>query len=161
DDPTVSRAHVTIVWDGAHVAADAGSRNGSWLDGAPLRAEPRPLRDGSVLRLGDVLLVYEQGPEGDDDAVSREAIPGRSRAAAALRAALAEAAPDRAPLLLVGETGVGKERAAEEVHRLSGRRGPLVRVNCAALSAQLVEAQLFGHVRGAFTGATEAQPGLF
>jgi transcriptional regulator with GAF, ATPase, and Fis domain len=163
DHPTVSRTHVSIVWhEDAHVAADVGSRNGSWIDGAPLRKDPRPLRDGSLLRAGDVLLVYERGDEElDPPAVSREAIPGRSLAAVALRAAIARAAPDRAPLLLVGETGVGKERAAEEVHRLSGRRGRLMRVNCAALSAQLIEAQLFGHVRGAFTGASDAQPGLF
>ncbi|HEY0135542.1 MAG TPA: sigma 54-interacting transcriptional regulator, partial [Nannocystis sp.] len=55
----------------------------------------------------------------------------------------------------------GKERVAGELHRLSGRRGPLVVLNCAALSPLLVESQLFGHVRGAFTGATGEHPGLF
>src|SRR5262249_13842254 len=96
----------------------------------------------------------------DESAADGDALPGRSAAATALRAALAEAASDQAPVLLVGETGVGKERAAEELHRLSGRAGPLVRVNCAALAPQLVEDQLFGHVRGAFTGAGDDQPGL-
>jgi two-component system, NtrC family, response regulator GlrR len=161
---TVSRTHLAIEWraaEDAHLAADAGSRNGSWLDGQRLGAAPRPLRDGAVLRAGDVLLVYERGAAAADaPSVSREALPGASLAARALRAAVARAAPDRAPVLLVGETGVGKERAAEELHRLSGRRGELVRTNCAALSAQLVEAQLFGHARGAFTGAAEAQAGF-
>src|SRR6185436_4951643 len=53
-----------------------------------------------------------------------------------------------------------KERIARELHRLSGRSGKLVALNCAALSAQIVESQLFGHVKGAFTGAAEAQPKL-
>jgi transcriptional regulator with GAF, ATPase, and Fis domain len=78
-----------------------------------------------------------------------------------LRVLLARAAPDPAPVLVIGETGTGKERVARELHRLSARAGKLVALNSAALSPQLVEAQLFGHVKGAFTGATEAQPGLF
>src|SRR5690606_21362403 len=93
--------------------------------------------------------------------VSYEALPGTSMPAQRLRAAVAAAASDRAPVLVLGETGVGKEKIAAELHRLSGRQGPLVAVNCAALSAQLIESQLFGHVRGAFTGATQERAGLF
>src|SRR5439155_5219367 len=93
--------------------------------------------------------------------VSREAVPGDAPLMTRLRRDLAQAATDAAPLLLVGGTGTGKERIAAEAHRLSGRKGPLLSVNCAALSPQLVESQLFGHVKGAFTGAGEAQPGLF
>ena len=63
--------------------------------------------------------------------------------------------------MILGETGTGKERVAREIHRLSGRSGKLVALNCAALSAHVVESQLFGHARGAFTGASDAQPGLF
>ena len=70
-------------------------------------------------------------------------------------------AADPSPVLLIGETGTGKEHIAEEIHRLGGRKGDLVAVNCAALTPALVESQLFGHVRGAFTGASDAQPGLF
>jgi transcriptional regulator with GAF, ATPase, and Fis domain len=165
DDPTVSRRHLAIAWDaklGAHVASDLKSRNGSWLDGAALGAAP--LADNSVLRVGDVLLVYErfarQVAEDPGD-VSREALPGESIATRQLRARIARAAADPSPVLLLGETGTGKEWVANELHRLSARRGKLVAINCAALSPQLVESQLFGHVRGAFTGASEAQPGLF
>jgi DNA-binding NtrC family response regulator len=93
--------------------------------------------------------------------VDREAVPGQAAVMSALRARLARAALDPAPVLLVGESGTGKEHIAAEVHRLSGRKGPMVTVNCAALSRELAESQLFGHQKGAFTGATEAQPGYF
>ncbi len=64
-------------------------------------------------------------------------------------------------MILEGETGTGKEVAARAIHALSGRRGDFVAVNCGALPAALVEGQLFGHRRGAFSGATEDRPGLF
>jgi DNA-binding NtrC family response regulator len=164
---TVSRRHARIAWDNqraCHAVVDLGSFNGSRLEGDALGDTPQPLRDGAVLRLGDALLVYEQGaelarPEAGD--VSRDAVPGVARLVAAFRTRLARAAPDARPLLIVGETGVGKERVAAEAHRLSQRPGPLVPVNCAALSPQLIESQLFGHVRGAFTGANTAHDGLF
>jgi DNA-binding NtrC family response regulator len=163
---TVSRQHFIIEWDGklgAHVGRDAGSRNGSSVNGADAK-NPRPLRDNDVVRLGDVLLVYECGPalaEPDSDEISRDALPGISAAMRALRSQLHRTAGDPAPALVVGETGTGKEWVARELHRLGKRRGELVSINCAALSPQLVESQLFGHQKGAFTGATEAQPGLF
>jgi transcriptional regulator with GAF, ATPase, and Fis domain len=166
-DATISRRHLAIDWhrdSGAYVARDLGSRNGSAVDGVALGPDPRPLAPGSVLRIGDVLAVYEQAErlQPDDAAeVSREAVPGEAAEMRALRVRLVRAAADPAPVLLIGESGTGKERIAAEVHRLSGRRGRLVAVNCAALSRQLIESQLFGHVKGAFTGATEAQPGYF
>jgi DNA-binding NtrC family response regulator len=156
DHPTISRRH--LAWDAASVR-DLGSRNGSWLDGVKLGSAE--LHDGAVVRIGDVLLVYEEGSAEDEPGVSRDAVPGESVAMARLRRELARAATDAAPLLLVGETGTGKERIAGEAHRLSARKGPLLSVNCAALSPHLVESQLFGHVKGAFTGAGDAQPGLF
>jgi DNA-binding NtrC family response regulator len=89
------------------------------------------------------------------------AVPGRSARVVALRAQIARAAVDPAPALIVGETGSGKERVARELHRLSGRSGPLIALNCAALQPSLIESELFGHGRGAFTGATEAARGYF
>jgi len=72
------------------------------------------------------------------------------------------AAKSNASVLLLGETGVGKELIANAVHRLSNRAsGPLVRVNCGALSESLLESELFGHVRGAFTGAVNNRTGRF
>jgi transcriptional regulator with GAF, ATPase, and Fis domain len=164
--PTVSRQHAAVRWDagaGRHAVTDRGSRNGTWLMGQPVSALPRYLDDGAVLRVGDVLAVYERAdaPPGPAPQVAREAVPGEALAMQALRAAIARAGADPSPALVLGETGAGKERIAGELHRLSGRKGPLVVVNCAALSPQLVESQLFGHVRGAFTGATAEHPGLF
>ncbi|MFH1529936.1 MAG: sigma 54-interacting transcriptional regulator [Pseudomonadota bacterium] len=70
-------------------------------------------------------------------------------------------APTSLPVLITGETGVGKEVIAQALHHWSDRRsGPLVTVNCAAVAPSLFESELFGHVRGAFTGAAEAKPGL-
>ncbi|WP_434420132.1 sigma 54-interacting transcriptional regulator [Nannocystis pusilla] len=164
--PTVSRNHALLRWNagaGCHTVADCGSHNGTWLEGSPVRNVPRFLADQAVLRFGDVLAVYERREQTVADApeVSLEAVPGQSLAALALRAAVARAGGDPSPALIEGATGVGKERIAAELHRLSGRRGPLVVVNCAALSPSVIESQLFGHTRGAFTGAITEQLGLF
>ena len=165
---TVSRRHAGIEWSASlrqHVVEDLGSRNGSSLDGA-LLTERRALVDGSVLRLGDVLAVYERGPAwaGPPSNVTPadfDAVPGTARAMRRLRADLGVAARDPSPALLVGETGTGKELSARELHRLSGRSGPFLDLNCAELSSQLIESQLFGHEKGAFTGATGSKRGLF
>jgi transcriptional regulator with PAS, ATPase and Fis domain len=165
--PTVSRAHFAIEWDAAartHVGRDLGSRNGASIDGKKMELGWHPLVSGSVLRIGDVLLVYEAGhtlDEADAHDVSRFAIPGDALAIRRLRAKLSRAAPDLSPVLIIGETGTGKEQIASEVHARSGRRGAFVAVNCATLGEQLIESQLFGHVKGAFTGATGDQQGLF
>ena len=64
-------------------------------------------------------------------------------------------------VLIEGETGTGKELVARQIHELSGKVGPFVPVNCSAISSELIESELFGHAKGAFTGATNAREGLF
>lgn len=87
---------------------------------------------------------------------------GQSPAMVALRAAVARAAPTTFPVLIEGESGVGKELVARALHRLSARRDRrLAAINCAALTDELFEAELFGHTRGAFTGAVGPRTGLF
>ncbi|MFO0550677.1 MAG: sigma 54-interacting transcriptional regulator [Polyangiaceae bacterium] len=165
--PTVSRSHFALEWAsarGRHDLVDRGSRGGVRVNGARVPAGARvPIADNDVIGAGDVVLVYELDASNGADAaqVLTNRIPGQSVAARVLRRGVATSARDPSPILLVGETGTGKEWIAREVHRLSGRSGEVVAVNCAALSAQIIESQLFGHVRGAFTGATADQPGLF
>ncbi len=86
---------------------------------------------------------------------------GHSRAANAVRRAIATIAPEAGPVLVLGASGTGKEVAAAALHRLSGRAGAFVPVNCGAIAAELAEAELFGHARGALTGAADARRGLF
>jgi formate hydrogenlyase transcriptional activator len=97
-----------------------------------------------------------------DRAQDFDEIVGRSAALRKVLAQVAQVAPTGATVLLLGETGTGKELLARALHDRSPRRSrPLVRVNCAALPATLIESELFGHERGAFTGATAGKPGRF
>jgi DNA-binding NtrC family response regulator len=96
---------------------------------------------------------------GDD--VALEGIVGRSRAMEELRALVLQVAASDASVVIVGETGSGKELVARAIHHLSSRSaGPLVAVNCGAISEALLESELFGHTRGAFTGAHVSREGL-
>ncbi len=143
---------------------DAGSKNGCRVDGAP--ATRAVLRDGAWIELGQTVLRFraalpEAAPWHDAGAATpvlgvATAVPGF----ATQLDALARLAPSRVSLLLMGATGTGKELIARGVHAASGRAGPFVAVNCAALPEGLVESQLFGHRRGAFSGATGDHEGL-
>lgn len=159
---TVSRAHAAIEWDAeldAHRIEDLGSHNGTSVNG---QRTDRPIvvRSSAVLRVGDVLAVYER-LEHEPVISHTETIFGRASCLFELRAAITDAARDDAPTLILGESGSGKERVARAIHDASRRTGKWVAVNCAAIAPQLVESQLFGHCKGAFTGATEAREGLF
>ncbi len=163
---TVSRHHADIAWNEklrTHQLRDAGSHNGTRCQARDVGRHWRALRDGDVIRLGDVVFVYERIRELLRSAAADRGpdIIGVSVASQQLRQTIAKAAPDRAPALVVGETGTGKEWVARALHRLSGRRGDLVAVNCATISGNLVESELFGHVRGAFTGADRRKDGVF
>lgn len=88
-------------------------------------------------------------------------LPGPSLGMQRVRGEIRLVASKALPVLILGETGVGKELVAEEVHRQSGRTGAFVAVNCSAISPQLAESELFGHAVGAFTGAVRRTEGLF
>ena len=95
-------------------------------------------------------------------AVTGEQMVGRGPAMQAVFKQIALVAPTEFPVLITGETGTGKELVAEAIHRHSQRRaGPFLRVSLASLSPSVIESELFGHVKGAFTGALETRPGLF
>jgi transcriptional regulator of acetoin/glycerol metabolism len=138
------------------VIRDLGSRNGIRVNGRPVTAAR--LSAGDVLRLGGWVGVATSAP-----GTFREVAPGLL-GGALLQTALApllQAAASDLPIVLEGETGTGKEVVTRSVHRWSGRPGPLVAVNCAALPEGLAEAELFGYRRGAFTGADRPSPGFF
>ena len=142
-DTRMSKVHLLIVSTrGLIECADSGSTNGTFVNGCPIKQTV--LRDGDIIRAGNTLF-----------AISTED-PMRElgeRAAAAAGSLL--------PVLLLGETGTGKEVCARSIHERSGRRGPFVPLNCATLPRDLASAELFGHVRGAFSGAQAARLGLF
>ena len=163
DDKAVSWEHAVLEPhpDGILVT-DGGSRNGTFVDGAPVSA-PRTLAPfGSLIRMGGSLLVASDDvlAFAYDEARNHPGFVG-GPSLDEVRARIAMIAATRDPVLLEGETGTGKEVAAQALHEASGRRGRLVGLNCAAVAPELVESELFGHARGAFSGATAARSGLF
>jgi len=164
-DPTVSRYHCEIAVDGGRVSlVDLGSRNGCIVDGVHVRHAY--LRHGSVIRLGATALRFELVDEHNRVALSQRnefgGMVSRSPAMRAVFAVLERVAATDATVLLEGETGAGKGAAAEALHRTSPRAtGPLVVVDCAAIPENLLESELFGHERGAFTGAVGRRVGAF
>jgi len=168
-DPRMSGTHARIVREGsAFRLDDAGSTNGTLVNGEEVAS--RALRDGDVIEIGQTLLLYREIEE-DAPGHARDLDPGAAapleRGLATLDpnlarrlARLALVAPTPLSIVLLGETGTGKEVLARAVHALSKRPGPFVAVNCGAIPQNLVESHLFGHVRGAFSGALKDEPGL-
>ena len=155
----VSRRHAVLRRDDTGLGVevvDLGSRNGVQVNGQ--RVSAATLRQGDVVRLGGWLGVVT-----DATGAWTEIAPGLF-GGATLQSALAPlrcAASSDLPIILEGETGTGKEVVTRAVHTWSGRSGPLVAVNCAALPEALAEGELFGYRRGAFTGADKSSPGFF
>jgi len=155
----VSRRHAEFTVDGPVVAVrDLDSRNGVFINGA--RRSAAPLVRGDVVRCGEWIAVAVSEAPGAPG--FHEIAPGWF-GGATLAAAVAPAArvTSDLPIIVQGETGTGKEGVARAIHSWSGRTGPFVAVNCAALPTELAEAELFGYRKGAFTGAQAASPGLF
>jgi two-component system, NtrC family, response regulator AtoC len=176
DDPLASRAHACLHVGEVLYLEDVGSVNGTRVkDRVVKRGERVRIAVGETIQIGSSVLIIQRRTarpdlirpetlrdEGISSLAAAAAAPPRTGEAMRRVHALAEkAAAGTINVLIIGETGVGKELLAETVHRASPRRGgPYVCLNCAALSETLLESELFGHERGAFTGAVQAKLGL-
>jgi DNA-binding NtrC family response regulator len=157
-DQATSRRHARLLptVNGVDVI-DLDSSNGTFVDGHRVTRTVAP--PGSVIRIGSFFLIVVrldevwQPPDGTGPLVGGTAV-------APVRRTVSLVGPTELPVMILGETGTGKEVVARLVHAASGRTGPFMAVNCAALPEHLVESELFGHVRGAFTGADRGRQGL-
>jgi hypothetical protein len=150
------------------VLEDAGSKNGSFVGGA--RVQRHALADGDLIELGHTLLLFRENvavlPGSPDVFRSDEAppaAPGLATLSPALEAELTRmrrVARSKLSVVIVGETGTGKEVVASAIHALSHRTGPFLAVNCAAFAPSLVQSELFGYTKGAFPGAGEDKAGI-
>ena len=165
DDPTVSRFHCDLYVEDDQVRViDLNSKNSTIVDG--VRVHDAYLRNGALIQLGATTVRFTAGalthriPTSTRSTFGR--LVGHSIAMRAVFALLERAAATPSTILLEGETGTGKGAAAEAVHGASGRAsGPFVVVDCGAVPAALLESELFGHERGAFTSADVRRIGAF
>lgn len=163
EDPTVSRKHAQIMRtaDG-FLLQDLGSTNGTFLN--DVRVDRAYLRSGAVVTVGETSMVFSTGA---DDAIRSEQAPSTFGQMVAVSEPMLKAftlleglAASNITVLIEGETGTGKELAARAVHDRSPRaKRPFVIFDCSTVPGQLMESELFGHAKGAFTGASEARPG--
>jgi DNA-binding NtrC family response regulator len=159
EDGRLSRRHAEISPKGDDwVIRDLKSRNGTSVGGTRL-TKPHVLQPGDPVRLGATVWLFARLPPASVD--GDLGMAGIGAATHSVRSQLKAVAPHPHTVLLLGETGSGKEVAARAVHHESRRRGPFVALNCGALAPSMLESELFGHKKGAFTGATSDHPGVF
>ncbi|HET9991659.1 MAG TPA: sigma 54-interacting transcriptional regulator [Kofleriaceae bacterium] len=162
----LSRRHVRLQLAPTMTVEDLGSRNGTRLRGS--RLEPGralPLAVGEAFQIGQLHFVVARARSNPSLASASASAHAESLRVvdptpAAVSAFVRELAASALSILVLGETGVGKEVLAQTIHDLSNRRGAFVRANCAAMAPSLVESELFGHEKSAFTGASERRVGL-
>lgn len=165
DDPEVSRQHcqIEVEADGYRLR-DLNSKNGCYL--GALRLGEIYLENGTTWRIGRHEIRFEPTDETVDIRLSRKShfsgLIGGSTAMREVFGVLERVAPTEATVLIEGESGTGKELAARAIHERSKRKdGPFVVFDCSAVAKDLLESELFGHVKGAFTGAVASRDGLF
>ena len=164
-DPAVSRRHVALeVVQKRLRVTDLASTNGTFVDGVAVGVAF--LTGGEVLRVGGTAITIDRG-----QAAPSKALTGESRFGVTLGASTAmrrlyplchRLAATDVPVIIEGETGTGKEQLAESLHQASPRAsGPFVIFDCTAVAPNLIESELFGHERGAFTGSVQTHQGVF
>jgi DNA-binding NtrC family response regulator len=164
-DPTISRRHCAFEVVGQRCkVTDLGSRNGTYIDGVAI--VEAFVRGDEILRVGGTALRIENEIDVEteaapiSDATRFGRVLGASLAMRRLYPTCERLSKSRVPVVIEGETGTGKEILAESIHD-AGSGGPFVVFDCTMASSTLIESQLFGHERGAFTGAHTAHPGVF
>jgi transcriptional regulator with PAS, ATPase and Fis domain len=169
-DQKVSRSHAIVKPTGAGLSLqDLGSSHGTYVDGQRVGETEVRAGQNSIVRVGDTLLmVCEQADRWSARArvlsakalgLPQDLLAGPSLAA--LWDQAARVADLREPVLILGESGTGKEVIARVIHAAQGKKGPFVGINIAAIPEGLFESELFGHERGAFSGAVHARRGAF
>ena len=164
-DPTVSRQHCEIALvDQGYAIRDLDSTNGTFID--RLRVGEVVVDRECKIRLGDTTVRITPLDQTVDIPLGQDTrfgpLMGRSPAMRRVFDLLRRVAPSDATVLITGESGTGKEVTARAVHQGSRRaEGPFLVVDCAALPGNLIESELYGHERGAFTGAVQARAGAF
>jgi transcriptional regulator with PAS, ATPase and Fis domain len=162
-DATVSRCHFTLERrPEGYLLRDPGSTNGTFVDST--RVVEAYVKPGTEIRAGEVVLrlkpVYEGVQISPSFSSTFGALVGDSAPMRRIFALLERVAPTEATILVVGETGTGKGAVARAIHEKSHRaEGPLVTIDCGAISKSLIESELFGHEKGAFTGASQLRRG--
>jgi DNA-binding NtrC family response regulator len=166
NDPSVSRFHAAIeVSEDGYLLEDRESKNGTYVDGYRLRE--LYLQDGATFRIGKTHLRFDTtGEEAEVHFSGREQfgdLLGKSLAMREIFSLLERVAPSDATVLVEGESGTGKELVARALHENNPDRcdGPFTVVDCSAIPPDLIESELFGHVEGAFTGASGTREGAF
>jgi len=169
DDRSVSRCHARLIAAGGEVRiVDRGSRNGTRVNGVAIDGA-RLLASGDEIAIGDAVLVLHlprriEVPIAADEAplqIGEREVIVADPVMVRIYELLARIGRGDLTVLVCGETGVGKENAAYAVHHHSARRaGPFISINCAAIQETLAESELFGHEKGAFSGAACTKAGL-
>jgi DNA-binding NtrC family response regulator len=167
-DRMVSGQHLAIApapEEGTFEITDLSSTNGTVVDGEAVESTMK-LRDGAIIFVGSHVMVFRVATATQLAAIQDEMadplgpVPTVNPAFAVICKRIRKLAEAGQEFLLTGETGAGKEIYANAIHRASGRTGPFVAVNCAALPRELVESELFGYARGAHSQAAMAKPGI-
>lgn len=154
-DYSASREHFRIeAVDQGLVLVDLDSTNGTYLNGTRIRSCPVACQD--IIRISDSIFVLTEEPPATDREAEQQGITVGSYGLAQAVARTRKVARDKRCVLLLGETGTGKDVLVQFLHDVSGRSGKLVTVNCATIQENLLETTLFGCVEGAFTGSKES-----